>query len=119
MKKGKNIQSNSSQKESVQAGDSGSGLAIGLSLGVLIGIIIDDIGLGMMLGVPCMSVIYTVLREKVDGMPKRKNDSGKKRPHQKLRIPFFSKRTPASAEAEAPTAESPEPEANATESSES
>ena len=51
MKKGKNIQSNSSQKESVQAGDSGSGLAIGLSLGVLIGIIIDDIGLGMMLGV--------------------------------------------------------------------
>ena len=30
MKKGKNIQSNSSQKESVQAGDSGSGLAIGL-----------------------------------------------------------------------------------------
>ena len=49
MKKGKNIQSNSSQKESVQAG--GSGLAIGLSLGVLIGIIIDDIGLGMMLGV--------------------------------------------------------------------
>ena len=51
MKKGKNIQSNSSQKESVQAGDRGSGLAIGLSLGVLIGIIIDDIGLGMMLGV--------------------------------------------------------------------
>ena len=75
--------------------------------------------LGMMLGVPCMSVIYTVLREKVDGMPKRKNDSGKKRPHQKLRIPFFSKRTPVSAEAEAPTVESPESEANATESSES
>ena len=47
MKKGKNIQSNSSQKESVQAGDSGSGLAIGLSLGVLIGIIIDDIGLAL------------------------------------------------------------------------
>ena len=47
MKKGKNIQSNSSQKESVQAGDSGSGLAIGLSLGVLIRIIIDNIGLGM------------------------------------------------------------------------
>ena len=43
MKKGKNIQSNSSQKESVQAGDSGSGLAIGLSLGVLIGIIIDSV----------------------------------------------------------------------------
>ena len=77
--------------------------------------------LGMVLGVPCMSVIYTVLREKVDGMPKRKNNSGKKRPHQKLRIPFFSKRTPASAEAEAEasTSESPEPEANATESSES
>ena len=77
--------------------------------------------LGMVLGVPCMSVIYTVLREKVDGMPKQKNNSGKKRPHQKLRIPFFSKRTPASAEAEAEasTSESPEPEANATESSES
>ena len=51
MKKGKNIQSNSSQKESVQAGDSGSGLAIGLSLGVLFGIAADCIGLGMMLGV--------------------------------------------------------------------
>ena len=51
MKKGKNIQSNSSQKESVQAGDSGSGLAIGLSLGVLFGIVTDNIGLGMMLGV--------------------------------------------------------------------
>lgn len=51
MKKGKTSQNNFSQKESVQAGDSGSGLAIGLSLGVLIGIIIDDIGLGMMLGV--------------------------------------------------------------------
>ena len=46
MKKGKNIQSNSSQKESVQAGDSGSGLAIGLSLGVLFGIVTDNIGLG-------------------------------------------------------------------------
>ena len=51
MKKGKNIQSNSSQKESVQAGDSGSGLAIGLSLGVLFGIVTDNIGLGVMLGV--------------------------------------------------------------------
>lgn len=51
MKKGKNIQSNSSQKESVQTGDSGSGLAIGLSLGVLFGIVTDNIGLGMMLGV--------------------------------------------------------------------
>ena len=50
MKKGKNIQSNSSQKESVQAGDSGSGLAIGLSLGVLFGSVTDNIGLGMMLG---------------------------------------------------------------------
>lgn len=49
MKKGKTIQNNFSRKESVQAG--GSGLAIGLSLGDLVGIIIDDIGLGMMLGV--------------------------------------------------------------------
>ena len=51
MKKDKTIQNNFSRKESVQAGDSDSGLAIGLSLGVLVGIIIDDIGLGMMLGV--------------------------------------------------------------------
>ena len=51
MKKGKNIQSNSSQKESVQAGASGSGLAIGLSLGDLFGIVPDSIGLGMMQGV--------------------------------------------------------------------
>ena len=66
MKKGKNIQSNSSQKESVQAGDSGSGLAIGLSLGVLIGIIIDDIGLGMMLGVAvglCTGPAISVLKK--------------------------------------------------------
>ena len=51
MKKGKTIQNNFSRKESVQAGDSGSGLAIGLSLGVLFGIVTDNIGLGMMLGV--------------------------------------------------------------------
>lgn len=51
MEKGKKLQSNPSKKVSIQAGDSGSGLAIGLSLGVLVGIIIDDIGLGMMLGV--------------------------------------------------------------------
>ena len=49
MKKGKTNQNNFSRKESVQAG--GSGLAIGVSLGDLVGIIIDDIGLGMMLGV--------------------------------------------------------------------
>ena len=66
MKKGKTIQNNFSQKESVQAGDSGSGLAIGLSLGVLIGIIIDDIGLGMMLGVAvglCTGPATGVLRK--------------------------------------------------------
>ena len=64
MKKGKTIQNNFSQKESVQAG--GSGLAIGLSLGVLIGIIIDDIGLGMMLGVAvglCTGPAIGVLRK--------------------------------------------------------
>ena len=66
MKKGKNIQSNSSQKESVQAGDSGSGLAIGLSLGVLFGIVTDNIGLGMMLGVAaglCTGPAISVLRK--------------------------------------------------------
>ena len=36
MKKGKNIQSNSSQKESVQAGDSGSGLAIGRTVAAIL-----------------------------------------------------------------------------------
>ena len=66
MKKGKNIQSNSSQKESVQAGDSGSGLAIGLSLGVLFGIVTDNIGLGMMLGVAaglCTSPAISALKK--------------------------------------------------------
>ena len=66
MKKGKNIQSNSSQKESVQAGDSGSGLAIGLSLGVLFGIVTDNIGLGMMLGVAaglCTGPAISVLKK--------------------------------------------------------
>ena len=64
MKKGKTIQNNFSQKESVQAGD--SGLAIGLSFGVLVGIIIDDIGLGMMLGVAvglCVCLAAGVLRK--------------------------------------------------------
>ena len=51
MKKGKKRQDKPSQNEPFQAGDSGTGFAIGLSLGVLIGIIIDNIGLGMMLGV--------------------------------------------------------------------
>ena len=37
--------------KTLQANDSGSGLAIGLSLGVLVGLLIDDLGLGMMLGV--------------------------------------------------------------------
>lgn len=66
MKKGKNIQSNSSQKESVQAGDSGSGLAIGLSLGVLFGIVTDNIGLGVMLGVAvglCTGPAISVLKK--------------------------------------------------------
>ena len=43
MKKGKNIQSNSSQKESVQAGDSGSGLAIGQFIGQMIDMKNDSI----------------------------------------------------------------------------
>lgn len=51
MEKGKKLQSDPSKKVSIQAGDSGIGLAVGLSLGVLVGIIIDDISLGMMLGV--------------------------------------------------------------------
>ena len=51
MEKGKKLQSDPSKKVSIQAGDSGIGLAVGLSLGILVGILIDDIGLGMMLGV--------------------------------------------------------------------
>ena len=38
------------QKAPVHADDSGSGFAIGLSLGILVGLLIDDLGLGMMLG---------------------------------------------------------------------
>ena len=38
------------QKAPVHADDSGSGLAIRLSLGILVGLLIDDLGLGMMLG---------------------------------------------------------------------
>ena len=51
MEKGKKLQSDPSKKVSIQAGDSGIGLAVGLSLGILVGILIDHIGLGMMLGV--------------------------------------------------------------------
>ena len=51
MKKVKKLQDNPSQNAPVQAGNSGTGLAVGLSLGVLFGIVMDDIGLGMMLGV--------------------------------------------------------------------
>ena len=51
MEKGKKLQSDPSKKVSIQASDSGIGLAVGLSLGVLVGILIDDIGLGMMIGV--------------------------------------------------------------------
>ena len=66
MKKGKKRQDKPSQNEPFQAGDSGTGFAIGLSLGVLIGIIIDDIGLGMMLGVAvglCIGPAVGVLRK--------------------------------------------------------
>lgn len=51
MKNNKTAQRDQAQKEPVQAGDSGIGLAVGLSLGVLFGIVMDDIGLGMMTGV--------------------------------------------------------------------
>ena len=53
------------KKETVQAGDSGSGLAVGLSLGVLFGIVMDDIGLGMMTGVAvglCVGPAVAMLR---------------------------------------------------------
>ena len=51
MKPDKSAPDNQAQKEAVSSNGIGSSLSIGLSLGVLIGIIIDDIGLGMMLGV--------------------------------------------------------------------
>lgn len=43
MKNNKTAQREQAQKEPVQAGDSGIGLAVGLSLGVLFGIVMDDI----------------------------------------------------------------------------
>ena len=51
MKKDKSTLNNLTQKEPVSSNDSGSALAVGLSLGVLFGIVMDNIGLGMMLGV--------------------------------------------------------------------
>ena len=77
MEKGKKLQSDPSKKVSIQAGDSGSGLAIGLSLGVLIGIIIDDIGLGMMLGVAvglCTGPAIGVLRKNQKTEEQASND---------------------------------------------
>lgn len=49
MKKDNRNQKNAAPKEPAQTG--GVGLALGLSLGTLIGILMDNIGLGMMLGV--------------------------------------------------------------------
>ena len=57
--------SNPKQKAPVQADDSGSGLAIGLSLGVLVGLLIDDLGLGMMLGVGVQGMTHKELCAKL------------------------------------------------------
>lgn len=65
MKNNKTAQRDQAQKEPVQAGDSGIGLAVGLSLGVLFGIVMDDIGLGMMTGVAvglCVGPAVAMLR---------------------------------------------------------
>ena len=65
MKNNKTAQRDQAQKETVQAGDSGIGLAVGLSLGVIFGIVMDDIGLGMMTGVAvglCVGPAVAMLR---------------------------------------------------------
>ena len=65
MKNNKTAQRDQAQKEPVQAGDSGIGLAVGLSLSVLFGIVMDDIGLGMMTGVAvglCVGPAVAMLR---------------------------------------------------------
>ena len=51
MKKDKSVQSDPAQKAPVQSDTGGSWIAIGLCLGILVGFLMDDLGLGMMLGV--------------------------------------------------------------------
>ena len=66
MKKDKITVNNLTQKEPVSSNDSGSALAVGLSLGVLFGIVMDNIGLGMMLGVAvglCTGPAISVLKK--------------------------------------------------------
>ncbi len=66
MKKDKSTLNNLTQKEPVSSNDSGSALAVGLSLGVLFGIVMDNIGLGMMLGVAvglCTGPAISVLKK--------------------------------------------------------
>lgn len=66
MKKDKSTLNNLTQKEPVSSNDSGSALAVGLSLGVLFGIVMDNTGLGMMLGVAvglCTGPAISVLKK--------------------------------------------------------
>ena len=77
MKIDKSISNNPSQEKSTQAGDNGSGLAVGLSLGVLVGIIIDNIGLEMMIGVAvglCGGSAIGVLRKNKKAEARKDND---------------------------------------------
>ena len=77
MKNNKTAQRDQAQKETVQAGDSGIGLAMGLSLGVLFGIVMDDIGLGMMTGVAvglCVGPAVGVLRQNRKSEEQADND---------------------------------------------
>lgn len=78
MKNNKTAQRDQAQKEPVQAGDSGIGLAVGLSLSVLFGIVMDDIiGLGMMTGVAvglCVGPAVGVLRQNRKSEEQADND---------------------------------------------
>lgn len=77
MKNNKTAQRDQTQKELVQAGDSGISLAVGLSLGVLFGIVMDDIGLGMMTGVAvglCVGPAVGVLRQNRKSEEQADND---------------------------------------------
>ena len=77
MKTDKSVPDNPSQEGSTQTGDSCNGLAVGLSLGVLGGIIIDNIGLGMMIGVAvglCGGSAIGVLRKNKKAEARKDND---------------------------------------------
>ena len=77
MKTDKSVPDNPSQEGSTQTGDSGNGRAVGLSLGVLVGIIIDNIGLGMMIGVAvglCGGSAIGVLRKNKKAEDRKDND---------------------------------------------